>query len=50
MTYKLQKLETPIWRNGRRVFKWRIVRDDGSLVFLFQDEKTAKETLNKLGS
>lgn len=48
MNYKLEKLEKPIWRSGRRVFKWRIVRQDGTTVFLFQEERIAKETLEKL--
>lgn len=49
MTYKKEKLTKPIWR-GKRVFKWKIVRPDGSTVFLFQDEKTAEETLVRLGT
>ncbi len=48
MTYTIKKLNKPVWRSGRRVFKYKIVREDGSTVFLFQDKETAEETLNKL--
>jgi len=48
--YKIVKLDKPIWRSGRRIFKWKIVRADNSLVFLFTDLRTAESTLEKLGS
>ena len=49
--YKIVKLEKPIWRSGRRVFKYQIIRTaDNSTVFLFQDLETAETTLEKLGS
>lgn len=49
--YKIVKLEKPIFRSGRRIFKWKIVRVlDNSDVFLFQDLETAESTLERLGS
>ena len=49
--YKIVKLDKPIWRSGRRIFKWKIVRADTDVtVFLFQDLETAESTLEKLGS
>ncbi len=49
--YKINKLEKPVWRPGRRIFRYEIVRvEDGSTVFLFEDLKTAESTLEKLGS
>lgn len=47
--YKIQKLDKPIFRSGRRIFKWEIVREDNSRVFLFEDLETAEMTLEKLG-
>jgi len=47
--YKIKKLKKPIWRPGRRVFKYKIFRtEDESTVFLFEDKKTAETTLEKL--
>jgi len=46
--YKLIKLEEPIRRSGRRVFTHAILDSNGDRVFLFQDEKTGKATLEKL--
>lgn len=48
MKYKIEKLDKPIFRSGRRIFKYKIVRSDGSTVFLFEDKVTAKQTLGKL--
>jgi len=49
MSYKIEKLESPIFRSGRRIFKYRILRTtDRETVFLFQDKKTAEDTLEKL--
>jgi len=49
MKYKVEKLETPIWRSGRRIFKYKILRlSDKETVFLFQDKKTAEDTLGRL--
>jgi hypothetical protein len=50
MKYKIVKLEKPIYRSGRRRFTYKIVRSDGSLVFLFQDLETAESTLENLGA
>lgn len=50
MKYKIIKLEQPIFRSGRRKFTYKIVRNDGSLVFLFQDYETAEFTLENLGA
>jgi len=54
MKYTLLKLEEPIYRSGRRKFTHKIVKaiDEFTLetVFLFQDKKTAENTLEKLGS
>lgn len=46
--YKLIRLEKSIQRTGRRVFTHAILNEEGERVFLFQDEKTGKETLGKL--
>jgi hypothetical protein len=49
--YKITKLEKPIWRSGRRIFRWKIVRvENNETVFLFQDLETAESTLEKLGN
>lgn len=49
--YKIEKLEKPIFRSGRRIFKWEIIRlEDNSRVFLFEDLETAEMTLEKLGN
>jgi hypothetical protein len=54
MEYKLLKLEEPIYRSGRRKFTYKIVRLKDEFtwetLFLFQDKKTAQDTLEKLGS
>jgi hypothetical protein len=48
--YRIEKLAKPIFRSGRRIFKWEIVRADNSRVFLFEDLETAEMTLEKLGN
>lgn len=46
--YRLVQLEEPVRKTGRRVFTHAILNEEGEQVFLFQDEKTGKETLGKL--
>jgi len=47
--YRIIKLDKPIFRSGRRIFKYGIFRaEDKSKVFLFEDLETAKQTLEKL--
>lgn len=53
--YKIVKLDSPIFKPGRRIFKHKIIRlfpqgkeNVGATVFLFEDLKTAEQTLEKL--
>lgn len=53
MTYKMIKLDEPIYRSNRRKFTYSILRlEDGEwyTLFLFEDEESAKYTLEKLGA
>ena len=48
-TYGLVKLEKPIFRPGRRIFRYVIYKvATGEKVFLFEDKPTAEQTLEKL--
>lgn len=49
LKYKIVKLDIPLWRPGRRIFKYKIIRlSDNQDVFFFEDKETAEDTLNKL--